>query len=277
MITRCCCTILLLWSTVAFAEDQAISIGTVSIRRESNKFTVTNAKKEYRFSPGDTNKQAFVMTLPLVSVYGHGGQVMRDKSNGLVDLPTGRSMSPADFPSFPFLDPQEKYIGFLLNSRDHDGQSVQQRIIFDTSSSAVYEIKSQDMSMPQWLFRDRILIGYVEQSMVSLNVQGVKWAYGPRVSGCYIFKNTGNVADTTRCRDLCAQKYVALDFSEEEIRLLKLKDPLRLPEPLRIKVLDKIYYGLKLGKKLEIKAFIESLGPSLKGKAKVLIEKVKPF
>ncbi len=261
---------------LAFA--QPIKVGTVTISQDSKKITIRNGVKKYHFDRSDFQRQVFLMTAPFAEVSGMDGSIEVSVSKGIINLPVDARMTAKSIPSFKFIGSEKKYIGFLLNEYGASGGSSQKRIIFDTTGQGVYEIDSSDMASPKWLRRGKDLVGFVEyNSSLYLSSHATSLGVSSRISDCYVFKKDGAAIDNAICKDICVKQYAAVVFSNVELKLLAKKGISDLPRELGVKLLDKVYYGLKAGKRSEVKTFVKNLNSEFRSELQSMLKEISPF
>jgi len=258
------------------AYGQALQIGKVTIQKTEDTiiFSSRTFVLRHKLSALSLN-YAYVLTTPYVSYRGYDGIVNPGMSNGLIALPN-RGLRSEDFPKFTFFNERKSCIGILTGSAGGSGGSSQALTIFDTLTAQHFQVGTVDMQDPEWISKDGHPVAFIEKSAIwYLGGHALSLGYEPRISQCYTIKDGKLKVSTELEKELCRKKYVEILFTPEEMNILRDDDIFNLNRDLAVKLLDKIYYGLKLGKHNELKDFMDKINPKYAEETKLMFKKVE--
>lgn len=251
-------TALSFWIPNASAEvpqGKSIQVGTVKITLTPTQFQM----QEQSFERSDSSLDyIYILSTPYVSLHGADGVVELDKSSGILPLPT--DLTEASFPKFPFFSNQPTTIGFLKGYAGASGGGAQELFFFDTTSQAFAKVSLAEMNT-EWLGDRKRPQGFIERNLYCYyGGHASMIGYRPRITGYYIITPNGAERNIELERAECQKEYDAASFSPKEIEEIKRTKPSGLNNDLAIKVLDKLYYGLRLDKKKEMEDFLSLIG-----------------
>ena len=241
----------------------AVQIDSVSFDLNGEKLIVSGSKGEIlNHAFGDSLlSYEYILETPYFELSGYDGVIDMEKSKGLRSLPK-KDFTAEAFTKFPFFSQKNNTVGLLIGSAGASGGSRQDVYFINTQTGSFIKIQLTDMQEITWITENGQLIGYKEyDTSFSLGAHATSWGYKARISSITFFDEAGNITfDKDALKDVYEREYAKISFSDDEKMLLQENIMSEMEHrSLGRKLIDFVYYGLKIGKQQEVFEFLNTL------------------
>lgn len=242
----------------------AFQIDNIFITVKDSSIAVSNQQEEILKHDLDEAilSYEYILTTPYFYMGGYDGVIELEQSKGLMPL-LKTSMTADNFVRFPFFTDKKNTIGILIGRAGASGGSTQNVYFIDTTTGNFIKIKLHDMKEMTWIKKDNLPIGYKNYNTTFyFSSHANSWGLRPRISEVVYFDNKGKIIlDENALDDIYKSEYDNIIFSDKEITLLQKNVMIQGYRKLGKKLVDFVYYGLKLGKEKEVFDFLKKINP----------------
>lgn|GEM_PF-5678459 len=243
----------------------ASKIDNISCDLDNGAFIISGPKGEilnYHLDDSLMNYE-YILDTPYFKLNGYDGVVELGKSKGLKSFPK-KKLTVESFTKFAFFSREVNTIGFLIGGAGGSGGSSQTAYFINTQTGNSIKIDLTDMVEMFWITKNDQIIGYKQYDTgFSFGAHSVSWGYKPRLSAIVYFDEFGNLTfDKNGLQSIMKSEYEKIKFSDGEKALLQdnIMSDIKHRQ-LGEKLVDFVYYGLKIGKQKEVFEFLNTLNP----------------
>lgn len=245
----------------------AVQIGTVLIEKKQDAITITNGKDSIWLKLSDSIMEyVYIITTPYVKYAAFDGvpRIKPDEdydeiSEGLKEIPDDRDFEEADFPKFAMGADKKTWIGLMEGVAGGSGGSSQTLHFFDTGSKKYFKVETFELFDPEWISPAGHPIGFIERNYIYLYGHAVGYGGAARIRKVHSLKDGQLVEDAALLREYFEKEYAKAAINDAEFDNLRARKESR---ELACKLVDRLYYGVGLGKDEEIESLLSRLDRS---------------
>lgn len=256
----------------------AFQIDSVSFDLHDGRFTISSPKGQIlNHTFGDSLLgYEYILETPYFELNGYDGVVELGRSKGLKSLPK-KNLTAKAFTKFAFFSRENNTIGLLIGSAGASGGSSQDVYFINTHTGSLIKLQLTDMQEMTWITKNGQPIGYKEyDTNFYFGAHATSWGYKARIAGVIFFDVNGSITiDKDALKDIYEKEYGKISFSDDEKMLLQkniMEDMQH--RPLGEKLVDFVYYGLKIGKRNEVFELLNTFNPVYTQEAEYQIERL---
>jgi len=246
-----------------------LTLGTVTIAVYARQVSISTPAIALSYWDNLPHDYQFIICDPFAKLTCYDG--VPEPSPDLVRLPIKRPLVASDFKKFRFFRDEPTTIGLLFGYAGGSGGSTQQMVLLDTSSTAHTVISLSDCSEPYWIDPAKHPPDYAETKVSYLGPRAFALGYAARIERAFSFKSGEYHRDPVLERRLWKEKFSQSKLTAAELDMLRKTQARGVNWELGAKLVDYIYYGVRTGRKEDVKQLLDSIHDSYRKEAAGLL------